>query len=95
MPNMNSDITEGGLLQGFGQAQKGVSALLQQVYKATAVCQAGVVCGLAWQVVLTSIAVLCTCRQLKAVAPGHVLVQRNESADEAFRNAASAFEVSA
>lgn len=33
--------------------------------------------------------------QLKAVAPAHILVQRNESADEAFRNAASAFEVSA
>jgi len=35
------------------------------------------------------------CRQLKAVAPSHIVVQRNESADEAFRNAASAFEVSA
>ena len=42
-----------------------------------------------------AIPVVCACRQLKSVAPGHVLVQRSENADEAFRNAASAFEVSA
>lgn len=66
--------------------------MLQRFYKATAVCSTGMFCLLGE---LRIIAVLCICRQLKAVAPGHVLVQRNESADEAFRNAASAFEVSA
>ena len=35
------------------------------------------------------------CRQLKAIAPSHILVQRVENADEAFKHAASAFEVSA
>lgn len=45
--------------------------------------------------VLSHYVVLCVRRQLKSVAPGHLLVQRIESAEEAFRNAASAFEVSA
>lgn len=35
------------------------------------------------------------CSQLKASAPNHPIVQRNDGAEEAFKNAASAFEVAA